>query len=65
LNNPLEKSKTMMQEFYSAWVHHTDDDAAAKEHSEKLMFHDYVVQLFDELHTVVEEPMENETATQN
>jgi hypothetical protein len=54
LNNPLEQAKAMMQEFYSAWVHHTAEVAAPKEHSEKLMFHDYVVQLFDELHNVVD-----------
>ena len=65
LNNPLEQAKAMMQEFYSAWVHHTAEFAVPKEHSEKLMFHDYVVQLFGELHHVVEEPMENETITQN
>jgi hypothetical protein len=65
LNNPLEQAKAMMQEFYSAWVHHTAEVAAAKEHSEKLMFHDYVVQLFDELHNVVKEPVEDEKAQPN
>jgi hypothetical protein len=56
LNNPLEQAKAMMQEFYSAWVHHTAEGAAPKEHSEKLMFHDYVVQLFDELHKKTRQP---------
>jgi hypothetical protein len=65
LNNPLEEAKTRMQEFYSAWVHSTAQVAAPNEHSEMLMFHDYVVQLFDELHNAVDEPVNNKKAQPN
>lgn len=65
LNNPLEQAKASMQEFYSAWVHHTAQVAAPNEHSEMLMFHDYVVELFDELHNAVDDPVNNEKAQPN
>lgn len=50
LNTPLKKATSTIQEFYSAWVHSMATIAASDEHSDKLLFCEYLSKLFSELH---------------
>lgn len=59
-NTPLKKATSIMQEFYSAWVHSTAAIAASGEHSEKLLFCEYITGFFSELHKACGLTNENE-----
>jgi hypothetical protein len=59
-NTPLKKATIIMQEFYSAWVHSTAAIATSGEHSEKLLFCEYITGFFGELHKVCGLTNENE-----
>jgi hypothetical protein len=64
LNMPLKQAITTIQEFYSAWVHSVAAVSAPNEHSEKLMFCEYIEKFFKELHTLTPRPNETENTDQ-
>jgi hypothetical protein len=62
LNNPKKEVKAILWDFYTTWVHSTVEVSTAKEHADRLMFYERLIEFVDELHELAEVIDNDETS---